>query len=102
MEVFRDTQVSRWESGPGEPHPVGPTWAVLGCGARTLQPKCSSHVLLLHPMLLFHQLLGETSKAGEQLEGRAKERKSERSLLCGKEAKEWSQNELSQAKHELG
>lgn len=24
---------------PADPDPVDPTWAVLGCGARTLQPK---------------------------------------------------------------
>lgn len=67
--------------------------------ARIQQPGCLG--LLLRPMLLLHQLLRETSKGGEQMEGRAKDRRSERSVLCGKEAKERSQNELSQDKQEL-
>lgn len=43
-------------------------------------------MLLLHPVLLLLQLLRETSKGGEQMEGRAKDRRSERFVLYAEPA----------------
>lgn len=79
-----------FQVAPGEPDPEVPRGQCWGVE----QGLCSQNAAawLPHaappPQVPFPAAPGETSKAGEQIEGRAKHRRSERSVLYGKEAKE--------------